>query len=60
MKRYAVFAYTQYYPSGGINDFKKSFDNRDDAQAFAAELADGPYANETVELIDMQEYGNDF
>jgi hypothetical protein len=30
MKRYMVFAYDQYYPSGGMNDFKGDFDSLED------------------------------
>jgi hypothetical protein len=32
MKRYLLFCYSQYYPSGGWNDFEGSFDTIEDAQ----------------------------
>lgn len=33
MKRYALFTYWQYYPGGGWNDFKDSFDTVKEAAA---------------------------
>lgn len=38
MKRYLVFGYDQYYPSGGWNDFKADFDTQEDAEEFAKDL----------------------
>ena len=35
MKRYALFAYDCYYPCGGMNDFKASFDTLEKATAAA-------------------------
>lgn len=34
MKRYLVFSFDQYYPCGGWNDFKGSFDTYEEAYAF--------------------------
>jgi hypothetical protein len=31
MKRYMVFCYDTYYPSGGMYDFSKDFDNYQEA-----------------------------
>lgn len=31
MKRFAIFSIDHYYPSGGMNDFHKSFDTLDEA-----------------------------
>lgn len=31
MKRYWLFTWSTYYPSGGMNDFCDSFDDYDDA-----------------------------
>jgi hypothetical protein len=31
MKRYAIFSIDHYYPSGGMNDFHKSFDTLEEA-----------------------------
>lgn len=33
MKRYAAFAYPNFYPSGGFEDFIESFDTLDEAKA---------------------------
>lgn len=38
MKRYAVFANDDYYPSGGWGDFRNWFDSPEDAVAAAAEF----------------------
>jgi hypothetical protein len=35
MKRFLVFAWDHYYPSGGWNDFKIDIDNLDDAKLYA-------------------------
>lgn len=34
MKRYALFEFDQYYPSGGWSDFVNSFDSVDEAVSF--------------------------
>ena len=39
-EKYVVFGYDQYYPTGGMNDFKKSFVKREDAIAW---LVDSDY-----------------
>jgi hypothetical protein len=31
MKRYLLFCFNDYYPSGGFNDFENSFDTIDEA-----------------------------
>ena len=47
MKRFAVFAWSKYYPAGGFHDFVESFDAEDQALAYlkgykaADELRDG-------------------
>lgn len=33
-KRFLVFAYYNYYPSGGMNDFQKSFDTYEEAEEY--------------------------
>jgi hypothetical protein len=33
LKRYLVFAFDEYYPDGGWNDFRGDFDTLDEAQA---------------------------
>jgi len=53
MKRYAVFAYDYYYPSGGMNDFQQSFDEEHDAFVFAEQLK---ASHDVVEIEDMNEY----
>jgi hypothetical protein len=34
MKRFLLFAYSDYYPQGGMNDFEESFDTLEDAKAY--------------------------
>lgn len=33
MKRYLLFAYPEYYPSGGFKDFRNSFNTIEEANA---------------------------
>lgn len=47
MKRYLLFAYDDYYPSGGWNDFKGSFDSVEEAKSNI-----GSY--ECGEIVDSQ------
>lgn len=42
MKRYLVFAYECYYPNGGWNDFKGSYDTLEEAKV-AAKLCKREY-----------------
>lgn len=37
MKRYLLFMFDQYYPTGGWNDFRGSFDSIEAATAAVAE-----------------------
>ena len=50
MKRYLIFAYPCYYPSGGMCDLHSQFDNKDEALTRAKELID-----DYVEVYDIQE-----
>ena len=53
MKRYLVFAYDNYYPSGGWNDFRRAFDSLDEARAYAQALYDEyPKDCDNVQVID--------
>lgn len=38
MKRYAIFAGSNYYPEGGLNDFRSDHADRDEAVRVASEL----------------------
>lgn len=40
LKRYLVFTGSNYYPVGGWDDFKGSFDNQEEAIAFAINRKD--------------------
>jgi len=46
---YLVFAFYDYYPSGGWNDFRKAFDNELDAKHFAYELVNLNESHETFQ-----------
>ena len=37
MKRYLVFTYDCYYPQGGWNDFRASFETLEEARKFCAD-----------------------
>jgi len=34
MKRFMIFAYDSYYPSGGMHDFQADFDTIEEAQLY--------------------------
>jgi hypothetical protein len=50
-KRFLVFAMDRYYPSGGIDDVKKSFDDADEAIEFA-KSGDDLVSYDFVEVFD--------
>ncbi len=52
MKRYAVFAYDQYYPSGGWSDFIGWADSPDEAMELNNALKYGPRDN--IELVSTE------
>jgi hypothetical protein len=39
-KKYYVFGYNQYYPSGGLEDTRQTFDNLEEAIVFAESNTD--------------------
>lgn len=51
IKRWAVFAGDNYYPSGGMGDFRASFDTKEEAKDFSKDLR-----WEWIEIYDMEEY----
>jgi hypothetical protein len=55
MKRYWVFGYDRYYPSGGMSDFKKSFTNEVEAYKFADELKE-TMDYDYIEVEDIMSY----
>ncbi len=48
LKRYLLFAYQDYYPSGGWDDFKDSFDILEAANKVKAAYESDGYPNVTV------------
>lgn len=48
MKRYLVFTYDDYYPSGGFNDFKLQTDNLELAK-YVCDDAENGHVLDTVE-----------
>ena len=40
MKKYLLFAYDRYYPAGGFNDLHSAYDNEDEANEVAKQLAE--------------------
>lgn len=53
MKRYLLFAWDQYYPSGGMNDLKGEFDTEQEAKGYAINSSCAMYDH--IELYDTQE-----
>jgi hypothetical protein len=49
MKRYLLFTYQIYYPSGGWNDFKGSFDDIEEARGV---WTNDPYRDDRCQVID--------
>ncbi len=52
MKRYLVFAFNNYYPKGGWEDFQDSFDDLSSAHTFAFRLG-SEWCN--VQVVDLEE-----
>ena len=58
MRRYMIFTYPDYYPSGAMGDLFCSIDDKDEALEFAARLKAGAvrkdkyYSTENVEVHD--------
>lgn len=52
VKRYVVFAYSNYYPSGGWNDHIGSFDTLKEAQE-AAETERTDNRHDFTDIIDL-------
>ena len=50
MKRYLLFAYDEYYPSGGWYDFRGSFDSIEEAKKFCDRVN-----RDWAEIVDSQE-----
>lgn len=53
MKRYLLFAGDNYYPAGGMSDFKKDFDTISDAKEYMKILQSEKYAPDWVEVYDL-------
>ena len=60
MKRYMIFAYPDYYPSGGMHDFYISMDDREEAEKLCRSLMKGKYKNAHVADRDSEKviYGD--
>lgn len=55
--RYWVFGYYYYYPSGGMNDFLKSFSDLQEAKEFAIEQFNKDFDDcGAVEIYDMKDF----
>ena len=52
IKRYLVFAFDNYYPSGGWGDFASSFDTLEEAKGFAIYLGGG--RADMAEVVDSE------
>ena len=56
MKKYQVWAWDQYYPSGGANNWLGSFDTLDEAREMCAEhrTGDGRYDHYDITIFDVE------
>lgn len=52
MKRFLLFAYSDYYPQGGMNDFEESFDTLEDAKAYY--ISDKVSCSEVCHVYDLE------
>lgn len=53
MRKFAVFAMDTYYPSGGMGDFKGSFNTREEAEIEGDNLR--KYYDH-IDIVDMDEF----
>lgn len=55
MKRFILFAFDDYYPGGGMNDSRGSFDTIEEAAAYVATMKSKlGYFPDNVEVLDTQ------
>lgn len=54
MKRYLLFAFSDYYPCGGWSDFVKDFDTVDELREYI-NTGDMP-SHDNVQIVDIQDY----
>ena len=62
MKRFLVFMYSEYYPAGGWNDFKGSFDSKEEILDNCKRVGTGycayvkflNHSDEYLEIIDVE------
>jgi len=50
MKQYALFGYDQYYPLGGWEDYKGSFDTPEEAVTYAHAIS---YQQDYWQVVDL-------
>lgn len=53
IKKFGVFAYVSFYPEGGMNDFKDSFDKQEDATRFASNCIQTE-SDDYYDIVDME------
>lgn len=60
-KRYLVFGFDGYYPAGGFNDYRASFDTMDEAEEYWITPLNGPFGDvapdhtwDWGEIIDLE------
>ena len=62
MKRYLLFQYPEYYPSGGLSDVSKEFDTYNEAMDYIKDnpesISDSNYLFDCKERITVWEYVN--
>jgi len=51
MKRFLLFSYDYYYPSGGWDDFREDFDSHDDAMEYIKDN-DNKFGYDVYEVVD--------
>jgi hypothetical protein len=56
MKVFWVFAGSQYYPGGGMQDFYDSYETEEEASAVARTLSNKEYNHDWVEVKNITKY----
>lgn len=52
MKRFIIFGFYDYYPSGGMSDAFAAADTLDDAVAYITEHKQSPFPKDMYEILD--------
>ena len=54
MKQFLLFGYDTYYPSGGMRDFKESYDTEEEANAAGRALLKAEWPCDHWQVVDTE------